>query len=59
MVPPFVEGSSRSVAMGTPYVFKGSSRIVWESFFQRYLASGNGDAPQVAASEVRDRHARV
>jgi hypothetical protein len=42
VVPPFVEGSSRSVTMVTPYVFKGSSRMAWESFFQRYLASGNG-----------------
>jgi len=42
VVSPFVAASSRSVTMGTPYVFKGSSRMAWETFFQRYIASGNG-----------------
>jgi len=42
VAPPFVEGTGRSVTMGTPYVFLESSREVWESFFQRYLASGKG-----------------
>jgi hypothetical protein len=42
VVPPLVEGSNRSVTMGTPYVFRDSSHHRWEDFFQRYLASGNG-----------------
>jgi hypothetical protein len=42
VVPPFIEGTVRSVTMGTPYVFRDSSRSMWEKFFQRYLASGNG-----------------
>ena len=39
VLPPFVEGLTRSVTMSTPYVFRDSSRSTWEDFFQRYLAS--------------------
>jgi hypothetical protein len=39
VVPPFVQGLTRSVTMSTPYVFTDSSRRTWENFFQRHLAS--------------------
>jgi hypothetical protein len=39
VVPPFVQGLTRSVTMNTPYVFTDSSRLIWENFFQRYLAA--------------------
>jgi hypothetical protein len=39
MLPPFVEGSNRSVTMSTPYVFRDSDRRTWEVFFQRHLGS--------------------
>jgi hypothetical protein len=39
LLPPFVEGSNRSVTMSTPYVFRDSDRRTWEDFFQRHLAS--------------------
>lgn len=46
VLPPFVTGSNRSVTMGTPYVFKDSTRLtsedMWEAFFQRHMASQVG-----------------
>jgi hypothetical protein len=39
LLPPFVEGSQRSVTMGTPYVFRDGDRRTWEDFFQRHQAS--------------------
>ena len=42
LLSPFVEGSNRSVTMGTPYVFRDGDRHTWESFFQRYLSSEFG-----------------
>jgi hypothetical protein len=42
VLPPFGQGSNRSVTASTPYVFRDSSRITWENFFQRHLASKTG-----------------
>lgn len=42
LLPPFVAGSSRSVTMSTPYVFRDSNRQTWEDFFARYQASEFG-----------------
>jgi hypothetical protein len=42
VVPPFVQGLTRSVTISTPYVFTDSSRTTWEDFFQRRLASAGG-----------------
>ncbi len=44
VLPPFVEGRSRSVTMSTPYVFRDSSRRTWEDFLQRRLSSESGAA---------------
>lgn len=42
LLPPFVEGSTRSVTVSTPYVFRNSDRRTWESLFQRHLGSATG-----------------
>ena len=42
VLPPFVTGSNRSVTLGTPYVFRDSTRLTWEDFFQRHMASEVG-----------------
>jgi hypothetical protein len=42
LLPPFVEGGSRSVTMSTPYVFRNSGRGTWERFFQRHSAKKAG-----------------
>ncbi len=47
VLPPFVEGLTRSVSLSTPYVFTDSSRSTWEDFFQRHLASEAGAGPSL------------
>ena len=42
LLPSFREGLARSVTLNTPYVFRNSSRGVWETFFQRYQNSEAG-----------------
>lgn len=42
LLPPLVDGSNRSVTMGTPYVFRDSSHRTWEELFKRYMASECG-----------------
>ncbi|MCI0537080.1 MAG: hypothetical protein L0Z50_17835 [Verrucomicrobiales bacterium] len=39
LLPPFVDASSHSVTVSTPYVARDSSRRTWEAFFQRHMAS--------------------
>jgi hypothetical protein len=45
VLPPFVQGLTRSVSLSTPYVFRDSSRRTWEDFFRRRLSleSAAGD----------------
>lgn len=44
VVPPFVQGLTRSVTMSTPSVFTDSSRRTWEDLFQRHLAPAGAGA---------------
>jgi len=39
VLPPFVQGLTRSVTMNTPYVLTDSFRLIWEEFFQRHQGS--------------------
>ncbi|HEV2394762.1 MAG TPA: hypothetical protein VG146_20615 [Verrucomicrobiae bacterium] len=42
-MPSLIESSNRFVTLNTPYVFRNSSRHVWEKFFERQSVSTAGD----------------
>jgi hypothetical protein len=44
VLPPFAAGSSNSVTLSTPYVFRDCDRQRWEDFFARYAASEFGSS---------------
>ncbi len=42
LLPPFAESCSRFVTLKAPYVFRSSSRELWEKFFKRQCVSKAG-----------------